>query len=165
MEPPTGDQLDTFARVLGDELRMVRRSHNWTRKQLQARLSPDDEVSLQMLATYELGTRRMTVERLVEICAALDHPPDQLLRRANERAFAALKDDSVVVDLSALARTADPRLVQLQRWAAIRANQLPPGIPVVETLDDHALAALANLAGTTPNQIAYALHDLQPTSS
>ncbi len=165
MKPPTTKQLDTFARVLGDEIRTVRKARRWTRKQLRARLNPDEEVSLQTLATYELGTRRMTVERLIEICAALDHPPDQLLQRASARAFAEFGDDSIEVDLSALARIEDPQLVPLQRWAALRAAQCTDGKPTTKTLDSPALAALANLAGVSKQRLASALRELRPAAS
>jgi transcriptional regulator with XRE-family HTH domain len=165
MKPPTSKQLDTFARVLGDEIRTVRKARRWTRKQLRAQLNPDEEVSLQTLATYELGTRRMTVERLIEICAALDHPPDQLLQRARARAFAEPDDDRIEVDLSALARTADPQLEPLQRWAVLRAAQRTDGKPATETLEPPALAALANLAGVTTQRLASALHELRPAAS
>jgi transcriptional regulator with XRE-family HTH domain len=165
MKPPTGEQLDTFARVLGDEIRTLRKAHRWTRKQLQARLNPDDEVSLQTLATYELGTRRMTVERLIEVCAALDHPPDQLLRRAATRAFAESDDDSIEVDLSTLARTADPQLAPLQRWAALRINQSADGKLATEKLEPSAIAALASLAGVTIQRLATVLHELRAATT
>lgn len=163
---PTSDQLDRFARTLGNELRTARKQRGWTRKQMRAHLaadadgSEDDEVSLQTLATYELGTRRISVERLVELCAALEQPPDQLLLRAITGAFGADHADRVTVDLSALVRTADPRLAHLRRWAAIRVRQRPAALPPVEELDEHALAALAALAGTTSTELVHALRDL-----
>ncbi len=165
MKPPNSQQLATFARVLGDEIRTVRKAHHWTRKQLQERLNPDDEVSLQTLATYELGTRRMTVERLIEVCAALDHPPDQLLRRAATRAFAKPDDDSIEVDLSALARTTDPHLGPLQRWAALRINQSADGRPATEKLEPSAVAALASLAEVTTQRLTSVLHELRAATT
>lgn len=172
MTMPTSDQLDRLARTLGNELRTARKQRGWTRKQMRAQLAAenadggeDDEVSLQTLATYELGTRRISVERLVELCAALEQPPDQLLLRAITGAFGADHADRVTVDLPALARTADPRLVHLRRWAAIRVRQRPAALPPVEELDEHALAALAALAGTTSNELVYALRELAGASS
>jgi transcriptional regulator with XRE-family HTH domain len=172
MKMPTSDQLDRLARTLGNELRTARKQRGWTRKQMRAQLAAenadsteDDEVSLQTLATYELGTRRISVERLVELCAALDQPPDQLLLRAIIGAFGADHADRVQVDLPALARTADPRLAHLRRWAAIRVRQRPAAVPPVEELDEHALAALAALAGTTSNELVHALRELAGASS
>jgi len=169
MKTPTSDQFDRFARTLGNELRTARKQRGWTRKQMRAHLGADggqdDEVSLQTLATYELGTRRISVERLVELCAALEQPPDQLLLRAITGAFGTDHADCVKVDLSALARTADPRLAHLRRWAAIRVRQRPAGLPPVEELDEHALAALAALAGTTSNELVHVLRDLDGAST
>src|SRR6266700_5512795 len=84
MNTPTSDQLDRFARTLGDELRTARKERSWTRKQMQAQMAADDEdeMSLQTLATYELGMRRVSVNRFVELCAVLDKQADKLRRRA-----------------------------------------------------------------------------------
>ena len=171
MKMPTSDQLDRLARALGNELRAARKQLGWTRKQMRTELAADnadaetDEVSLQTLATYELGTRRISVERLVELCAVLGQPADQLLLRAIISAFGGEYHDRVEVDLSALARTADPRLRHLRRWATVRVRQRPAGLPPVEELDGHALSALAALAGTTSNELVHALRDLASASS
>ena len=58
------------ARVLGDEIRQARKACGWTRKQLQAYLPT--RISVQTLATYELGTRQCSVARLVELCDAMN---------------------------------------------------------------------------------------------
>jgi transcriptional regulator with XRE-family HTH domain len=171
MKTPTSNQLGRLARALGNELRTARKQRGWTRKQMRAHLAADnddadnDEMSLQTLATYELGTRRISVERLVELCAALDQPPDQLLRRAITDAFGADHADRVRVDLPTLARTDDPRLAHLRRWAAVRVHQRPAALPPVEELDEHALAALAVVAGITSNELVHALQDLAAASS
>lgn len=171
MKTPTSDQLGRLARALGNELRTARKQRGWTRKQMRAHLAADnadtdnDEMSLQTLATYELGTRRISVERFVELCAVLDQPPDQLLRRAITGAFGADHADRVRVDLPTLARTADPRLAHLRRWAAVRVHQRPAALPPVEELDEHALAALAALAGITSSELVHALRDLAGASS
>lgn len=168
MRTPTSDQLDRFARILGNELRTARKQRGWTRKQMRAHLAANnaenDEISLQTLATYELGTRRISVERLVELCAVLGQPPDQLLLRATTGAFRTEHDDRMEVDLSVLARSDDPRLTHLRRWAAVRLRQPPADLPAVEELDAHALAALAELAGTTSTELAHALRDLPGAS-
>lgn len=171
MKTPTTDQLDRFAQVLGHELRTARKQLGWTRKQMRAQMAvhsaesaENDEVSLQTLATYELGTRRISVARLVELCAVLGQPPDQLLLRAITIAFRTEHHDRVEVDLSTLARTVDPRLTHLHSWAAVRVRQHPAALPPVEQLDEHALAALAELAGTTSKELVHALRDLAGAS-
>lgn len=172
MKTLTDDQLCRLARTLGNELRAARKQRGWTRKQMRAHLAADntdgaenDDVSLQTLATYELGTRRISVARLVELCTVLGQPVDQLLLRAITSAFGAEHDDRVEVDLSSLAHTADARLVHLRRWAIVRASQRPVELPLVEELDEHALAALAQLAGTTSNELVDALRDLAGASN
>lgn len=168
MTTPASNQ---FARALGHELRTARKQRGWTRKQMRAHLAADnagaenDELSLQTLATYELGTRRISVERFVELCAALDQPPDQLLLRAITGAFGADHADRVRVDLPTLARAADPRLAHLRRWAAVRVHQCAAAPPPVDQFDQHALAALAPLAGTTSDELVHALRDLAGASS
>jgi hypothetical protein len=82
----------------------------------------------------------------------LDQPPDKLLLRAITGVFHADRDDRVAVDMSTLARTSDPRLQRLRRWATVRARQRPEG-QAVEELDEHALAALTKLAGTTRHHL------------
>lgn len=163
MNMPTSEQLDQFARVLGDLLRSARKERGWTRKQMRAEMGTDDEdeVSLQTLATYELGTRRMSVERLVELCAVLKQRPDQLLLRATTLAFGSDHDGRVEVDLSALAHTTDPRLQPLQRWARVRAHQCPAGRPPVEELDVPALTAMAGIAGSSTYELVQALRELR----
>jgi transcriptional regulator with XRE-family HTH domain len=171
MKTPTSDHLDRLAQTLGNELRTARTQRGWTRKQMRAHLTSDntdgsenDEVSQQTLATYELGTRRISVERLVELCAVLGQSPDQLLLRAITGAIGTDHADRVEVDLSTLARTGDPRLQHLRRWAAVRVRQRPASLPPVQELDEHALAALAALAGTTSNELVHALRDLASPS-
>ena len=60
--------LDDFRHAI----RSLRKQRGWTRKELNRRLQSD--ISLQTLATYELGTRQCSVTRLVEICVALGVP-------------------------------------------------------------------------------------------
>src|SRR5947208_15792184 len=92
MQPAGGNEggtvhidADTYQQVLGDEIRRLRKQRGWTRKDLNGRLQSD--ISLQTLATYELGTRQCSVVRFVEICLALDERPHELLARVHERLF------------------------------------------------------------------------------
>src|SRR5256714_9428176 len=74
---------DLYQRVLGEELRKLRRRRGWTRKELNQHLQSD--ISLQTLATYELGTRQCSVVRLVELCMAMDERPQDLPGRVHGR--------------------------------------------------------------------------------
>lgn len=134
-----------YQRVLGDELRKVRKQRGWTRKELNDRLQT--EISLQTLATYELGTRQCTVVRFVELCMALNEQPHVLMSRVHDRVFAGTAVGRVHVDLRRVVRDPRPELSPLRRWAAGRlAAHVGPEPPVVP-LDLAALETLAELCG------------------
>jgi transcriptional regulator with XRE-family HTH domain len=134
-----------YQRVLGDELRKARKQRGWTRKELNDRLQT--EISLQTLATYELGTRQCTVVRLVELCMALDEQPHELISRVQDRVFAGTPVGRAHVDLRRVVRDSRPELTPLRRWAAGRlAAHVGPEPPIVH-LDIAALERLAELCG------------------
>lgn len=141
-------QLDTatYQRVLGDELRRLRKQRGWTRRDLNRRLQSD--ISLQTLATYELGTRQCSVVRLVEICLALDEVPHDLLARVHQRVFSDSPVGRIRIDLRKIVRDAQPELLPLRRWAKGKLAEHngahhPPDI----SLDISALERMAELCG------------------
>ncbi|MCG8925425.1 helix-turn-helix domain-containing protein [Lentzea sp. CC55] len=142
---PANGQIDTAAyqRVLGDEIRSLRKRRGWTRKELNKRLQT--EISLQTLATYELGTRQCSVVRLVEICHALDVPAHEVLARVHERFFGDTPAGHLALNLAAVAATDNSRLIPLRRWAAGRLHALPPGVSPEVHLDLPALENMAQL--------------------
>ncbi|SDG22669.1 Helix-turn-helix domain-containing protein [Lentzea fradiae] len=144
MHTATG-QIDTAAyqRVLGDEIRSLRKQRGWTRKELNKRLQT--EISLQTLATYELGTRQCSVVRLVEICHALDVPAHEVLARVHERFFGDAPAGHLTLSLAAVAVSENPRLLPLKRWAAGRLHALAPGASPEIHLDLPALENMAQL--------------------
>lgn len=105
---------DTYQRVLGEELRKLRTQRGWTRKELGERLQSG--ISLQTLATYELGTRQCSVVRLVELCRAMDELPHHLLARVHNRLFGH-DVDQVRVNLLDVVADEQPELLPLRRWA------------------------------------------------
>lgn len=129
--------------------------------ELQRRLHPEEVVSLQALSTYEQGIRRLTVARLVGICAAMDASPHDVLHRATERAFFRRPGDDVEVDLWRLATSSDPRLAGLRHWAAVRAAQDSGLRCGVESLSAPALAALGEVVGMTSEQLTAVLGALR----
>ena len=141
-------QLDTanYQRVLGDELRRLRKQRGWTRRDLNRRLQSD--ISLQTLATYELGTRQCSVVRLVEICLALDEVPHELMARVHQRVFSDSPVGRIRIDLRKVVRDAQPELLPLRRWAKGRLTELngTPG-SVEVSLDISALERMAELCG------------------
>jgi transcriptional regulator with XRE-family HTH domain len=135
----------SYQRVLGDELRRVRKQRGWTRKELRHHL--DTEISLQTLATYELGTRQCSVVRLAELCVALDVLPHDVLARVHDRVFSNERPGHIRVNLVRMADDRQPELLSLRRWAADRLAQTPPGQPAEVHLDLSALEQMAELCG------------------
>lgn len=133
----------TYQRVLGDEIRRLRKGRGWTRKDLNDRLQSD--ISLQTLATYELGTRQISVVRLVELCIALGELPHELLARVHERVFAGEQTGRLRIDLRAVVRDNDPELMPLRRWALGRLNEHDSSPEI--GLDIAALERMAELCG------------------
>lgn len=141
-------QIDvvTYQRVLGEEIRKLRKRRGWTRKELNQHLQSD--ISLQTLATYELGTRQCSVVRLVEICLALDELPQELLSRVHERVFSETPTGRVRLDLVAIVGDQQPELQPLRRWAQDKLTQQTPihDNPEIH-LDIAALEHMAQLCG------------------
>jgi transcriptional regulator with XRE-family HTH domain len=153
-------QIDTAAyqRVLGDELRSLRKQRGWTRKELNRRLQSD--ISLQTLATYELGTRQCSVVRLVEICVALGVPAHQVLARVHERVFGDTPAGHLAVDLAAVVADGRPQLLPLRRWAQGRLAQLAPGQAAEVHLDLPALEYMAQLCQLSTVDLIGTLREL-----
>lgn len=135
----------SYQRVLGDELRRVRKQRGWTRKELQHRL--DNDISLQTLATYELGTRQCSVVRLAELCLAMDVLPHDVLARVHDRVFSDERPGHLRVNLHKVVSDTQPELLPLRRWAADRLHQTPVGQPAEIHLDLAALEQMAELCG------------------
>ncbi|MGB3442716.1 MAG: helix-turn-helix transcriptional regulator [Actinophytocola sp.] len=136
----------TYQRVLGDELRRLRKERGWTRRDLNRRLQSD--ISLQTLATYELGTRQCSVVRLVEICIALDEVPHELMARVHQRVFSDSPVGRIRVDLRKVVLDTQPELLPLRRWAKGRLAD-PNGTHGSSdvSLDISALERMAELCG------------------
>jgi transcriptional regulator with XRE-family HTH domain len=133
---------DRYQRILGEELRKLRRRRGWTRKDLNEHLQSD--ISLQTLATYELGTRHCSVVRLVELCLAMDELPQDLLARVHQRMFAD-EPGRVRLDLATVVADERPELLPLRRWAEDRLRH--PGTPREVQLDHPAVERMAELCG------------------
>lgn len=146
---------ELYQRVLGEELRKLRRRRGWTRKELNQHLQSD--ISLQTLATYELGTRQCSVVRLVELCLAMDELPQDLLARVHQRVFAD-EPGKVRLDLARIVADRRPELFPLRRWAEDRLRQ--PGILQDVQLDKPAVDRMAELCGLTAADLLTLLRDL-----
>lgn len=136
----------TYQRVLGDELRRLRKQRGWTRRDLNRRLQSD--ISLQTLATYELGTRQCSVVRLVEICLALEEVPHELMARVHQRVFSDSPVGRIRLDLRKIVRDTHPELLPLRRWAKGKlAETNGAHLPADVSLDISALERMAELCG------------------
>jgi transcriptional regulator with XRE-family HTH domain len=135
---------ETYQRVLGEELRKLRRRRGWTRKQLNQHLQ--SQISLQTLATYELGTRQCSVVRLVELCIAMDELPQNLLAKVHSRVFID-EPGRVRIDLTKVIADAQPELLPLRRWAEDRLNAATGTATKEVQLDLAALERMAELCG------------------
>jgi transcriptional regulator with XRE-family HTH domain len=135
---------ETYQRILGDELRKLRRQRGWTRKELNQRLQ--SEISLQTLATYELGTRQCSVVRLVELCVAMDELPQDLLAKVHRRVFVD-EPGRVRVDLTKVIADTQPELLPLRRWAEDRLIHSTGAVAPEIQLDLAALERMAELCG------------------
>jgi transcriptional regulator with XRE-family HTH domain len=150
----TDTDLAAYPMALGKELRRRRAARGWTRKDLLSRLPGD--ISVQTLATYELGTRGISVLRLVALCEALGTTAQELLA-STEYSIRPLHSGQISVDLRLLARDTRPELVPAQRWAASRLRTLGDGESGVTTLDRPAVEQLARLCGLAPTALLHAL--------
>lgn len=156
-----GSELEKITLALGQELAEARRSLDWTQRAVARKTG----VSMQTIATYEAGTRHVSVSRFAELCRVLKQRPDELLCRAIDTARCLQHGGDLIVDMAALAGSVDPILLPLRRWASVRARQHPAERHAVEKLDRDAVTALAAATGTTADQLWLALARLAPTAS
>ncbi len=145
---------DAYQRVLGEELRKLRKKRGWTRKELNERLQ--SEISLQTLATYELGTRQCSVVRLVELCAAMDELPQNLLERVHRRVFGD-EPGRVRLNLTRVVADDQPELLPLRRWARGRLEQANAN---EVQLEFSALERMAELCGMETQDLIARLRKL-----
>jgi transcriptional regulator with XRE-family HTH domain len=155
-------QPDILLRVLGSELRDVRRQRGWARADLRARLG--SQIALQTLATYELGTRNIAVVRLVELCAALGVSAPDLLERTLQRTTDLPAIHELRLDLHRLATSRDYRLGPVRRWArACLTDRADPAASV--GLSRLAIAHLADVCGLGPAELVRMLRRSQAEAS
>ncbi|MEU6641976.1 helix-turn-helix transcriptional regulator [Saccharomonospora sp. NPDC046836] len=150
---------DTYQRILGEELRKLRKKRGWTRKELNQRLQSD--ISLQTLATYELGTRQCSIVRLVELCLAMDELPQNLLARVHKRVFGE-EPGRIRVNLARVVATDQQGLEPLRRWAEGRLTQSSSADVL---LDLPALDRMAELCGLPTQELIGRLRDLSVVST
>ncbi|MET0134693.1 MAG: helix-turn-helix transcriptional regulator [Kibdelosporangium sp.] len=149
--------VTAFASALGDQLRLARQQRGWSRKQLVAHLGVD--ISVQTVASYELGTRQCSVARLVELCQAMGVHAHDLLAHMHKHGSLSLTD-RLVLDLTRAVQDEQPELRPLHRWARqwlahARNNQLHAVL-----LDSAALEPMAELCGMSTDDLIERLRQL-----
>lgn len=152
--------VSLYARVLGEVLREHRKAKRWTRKQFKARLPDQVDVSLQTLATYELGTRHIHVERLDELARALGTRAHLILAEVDRRLFPP-PSDTFVINLVDLAQCARPDLTLAARWAAVQVDACDGTTMPTAKLTPDALETLADLCGIDMTDLFDVLRDFQ----
>lgn len=176
----TAALLSSVVRGVGAEITTARKAKGWQRIGLRTAIAAylavgqqrqrgddvadeaDDEStpSLQALQTWELGTRKMSLARFVQVCSVLEVDPSDLLGRALARVVPA--DEDIAIDRNKLARSAMTELAPLKRWLETRDSHRcgDDGSPApdVVVLPPNSLAALAELAGCPQHQLARVLH-------
>ncbi|SFQ29212.1 helix-turn-helix domain-containing protein [Amycolatopsis rubida] len=151
------EDAELYNLVLGDELRKRRTGRKWTRKNMLDQ--PGVEVALQTLTSYEQGTRQATVHRLVELCAAMDVLPQDLLASVQLRILGR-EPGRLRVRLPVLAASDDPGLAPMARWAAAMLRH--PGHPLEVDLEPVAIEPMAELCGLGPADLVARLSALDP---
>ncbi|HEX3783306.1 MAG TPA: helix-turn-helix transcriptional regulator [Pseudonocardiaceae bacterium] len=150
--------ISLYARTLGDVIRHHRKAKGWTRKQLQEQL-PDSDVSLQTLATYELGTRHLSVERLDEIARTLGTRAHAILAEVDQRVYGGASE-KLVVNLAELARSNQPDIAPAAKWAAIQVDALDGIAQPIAEFSTKALDMLANVCDLDMADLSDLLREL-----
>lgn len=135
------------ARFMGLELRRLRRAHGWTRRNLRDRLRAvtGHDLSTQTLATYELGTRSLSIERLAAVCFTLGVRPADVCATVDDQVLGATAQlaATIPVDLRKVSQTGRADLAGVQAWAL---TQLDEGRQHA-MLTPPAIASLAEVCG------------------
>lgn len=152
--------ISKYTRTLGEVLREHRKAKGWTRKELQPRL-PDFSISLQTLATYELGTRHCSVERLDELARTLGTKANVILAEVDRRMYGT--EGKLVVNLAELAASTRDDIAPAAKWAAIQVAELDGTAKPVAALSADALDRLANICQLDVGELLRLLREFAVT--
>lgn len=142
--------------VFGAVLHEHRKHLGLRRQDVIDRLAHDAEITAQTLATYELGTRGMTVGRLYQLAPIYGATPAAILTEVDKRMALAARAAAMHVLIADLARVTDPQLAPVKKWAAMRLSSKPGHHPRVP-LNVHTLGLLAYLCDLTENELCQRL--------
>jgi transcriptional regulator with XRE-family HTH domain len=141
---------DAVNKAFGRELTRVRKARGWDREQVVALMASD--VGPRTLASWEHGTRAMTVQKFLEVCAAMGVSAPAILQIAAQKV--ELPDvepdqEDIRVDLHAIIQATeidDP----MRRWANGRLKSdpnAPTALADRQTIND--MAAFMDITPTT----------------
>lgn len=119
-DPLLSKEERELAKALGKELWRRREALGLTRVQVVARMPSG--IGDRTLLSYEHGIRRILVQRLVELCRALDTHPARVLMAAMSANPFELETMTILVDLPGLARDKSSEFRLIRRWAARKLN-------------------------------------------
>lgn len=105
--------------IVGRELRRLRENRGWNRSDMCAHLADatGHEIVNQTLATYELGTRTPSVDRLAALCHTLGVRNSDFWSTVDEILFGRTGDVIVHVDVRKVAEIAGADLAPVRAWA------------------------------------------------
>lgn len=147
------DQAQRFQEALGDQLRQARSNLRLTRQEVLQQLGLG--LSAQTLASYELGNRRISVIRLIELADVLGVSALELLARGLRRASRVEPPMSALrVDLAAVVHDRTPELAPLRRWARTWLESREDRPDTVVRLEPAAVQSLAEICAVEPGDLA-----------
>lgn len=138
-----------FMQELGRQLREERDSLGWTRAELSNKLASN--LGDRAILSYEIGSRYMSVARLVELCRAMCVDMPALLARV-ARTVEAFPAVSLNVDMFTIARRTTRKFQIVHRWAASRVSANPTRRIVC--IEPREVATLATVMGCTHETLA-----------
>jgi transcriptional regulator with XRE-family HTH domain len=140
MDPYDPVTHKAIAKAVGEELRRRREALGLSRDKLVGLLP--FEFGARSLLSYEHGTRKMSVVRLVELCHPLHASPPDVLGASLQRAGICLQNLTLQVDLHELLQYRNLGFEQLLVWADNKLAEASEGIVPVTSSARQEMAAL-----------------------
>ncbi|EME58632.1 XRE family transcriptional regulator [Amycolatopsis decaplanina DSM 44594] len=154
-EDESAEGTCSVEKILGQELKKVRQANGWTRRMLIQHMGA--KMSIQTLASYELGTRQLSVARLFELCMPMNVLPADLITNVQRR-VGANAPVRIQLDLQHVAADTRPELGPLRQWAETLLHQEKP--PKTVVLEGLALGLLADLCGMPVDELEAILRSM-----
>jgi transcriptional regulator with XRE-family HTH domain len=159
----------TYARLVGDRLRKVRKQQRLSLQAVEA--SSDEEFKASVLGAYERGERAISVPRLQRLAKFYNVPVDQLLPKddgsgpddAGRHEVVDLTEEiprKVTIDLTRLDEAQTPERDLLGRYLSMIQVQRQDFNGRVLTIREDDLRAIACLLDSRPDHLRRRLEEL-----